>query len=168
VEDQSTALQEELDIFETEIRTGDSSAIMARWKFGQRLNTLKNGKQLPRGVLAQWATKHGVHRSELSARRKFAAKFPTEAEVSTVVESFRSWTRIRQEALIDKPRSKPTDNDEDQVDDKGRNHAVLVRVTGMLEGIESEFLGDDDEPLLTEIVKLVTDLRERKALTAAA
>ena len=75
------------------------------WKFGKRLVDLRNGKKiLQPGVLKEHADREKVHRSELSARMKFADKFPTEEQLSTAVETYKSWTAIRQKPLTNRKR----------------------------------------------------------------
>jgi hypothetical protein len=94
--------EQELDRLEQKIRSSDDDGIRARWAFGKHLLGLRVGKQLPRGVLDAHCKTHGVSRSELSARMKFAEKYPTADEVSTAVGSCRTWTAIRK-TLTDKP-----------------------------------------------------------------
>jgi hypothetical protein len=96
----------ELQRLEGVIRNGDGDSIRARWEFGRYLHMLKKDKkQLPRGVLKHHTDQYHVSRSELSARRKFAEQYPTPDEVSTVMESFRTWTAIKQ-TLTKKPLTK--------------------------------------------------------------
>ena len=62
--------------------------------------TLKKGKQLPRGVLRQLTDEFKVSRAELGERMAFAAKF-TGDELSTIIETLRTWSAIRKHALRD-------------------------------------------------------------------
>jgi hypothetical protein len=86
--------------------------------------TLRDGKkQLPPGMLDELARTVGVVRSELGARMRFAEKYSTEEELSTAVETFRTWTDIRQRGLTDTPRveeqEQETDDDTDAEDEQG-------------------------------------------------
>jgi hypothetical protein len=101
-------LKADLTQLEETIRANETPAIRARWDYGRKILAcyLKPGqKQLAKGLLEAIAEDLGVHRSEVSARLKCAKKYPTEAELSTAVESFKSWTAIKQQALTETPRS---------------------------------------------------------------
>jgi hypothetical protein len=96
----------ELEQLEEVIKKNDACSIRARWHSGNKLLALRKGKQLPKKVLEILVHDFQVSRSELSARMKFATKFQSEAELSNVIESHRTWYPIKQHALTNKPREK--------------------------------------------------------------
>lgn len=106
IEVQSWEFGPELRRLKDLVNKSEDDGLRARWASGHCLLTERKGKLLPRYALAIWAQHLGVHRSELSARMKFAEKYSTEEELSTFIESFKTWHAIRTQALIDKPRSK--------------------------------------------------------------
>lgn len=97
---------ERLKAIEENINEAEDTALIARWESGHHLNTLKQGKQLPRGVLAKVGQELGVGKSELSARMKFATKYPGRDEVSDAIGKFGSWFAIVRDGLTDTPRPK--------------------------------------------------------------
>jgi len=98
-----TTLDADLRRIEDEVRAGDRASIEARWRFGRRLLRRKgDAKQLPNGLREAIIEEHGISRSELAYRLKFAEKYETKEEVSTVVDTYKSWTAIRENALYEK------------------------------------------------------------------
>ena len=143
----------ELHQLEDAVRRSDGDGLRARWESGRCMLTLKVGKQLPQGQLDALAKELGVVRSEINARMKFAAKFPTDAEVSTVVESFRTWSEIKKHALIDVPRRKPATTPQ---------HAgkALQRAIDIVENIDSALLAEADQKLIVTLAEMVRRLKE--------
>jgi len=134
--------------WEDKINKGDGDAIRARWESGRRLVKLKKGRQLPKKMLDLLAVHFHVHRSELTARIKFAGKFSTEDELAKVIGSYRTWFAIKQYALTDKPRpkkKKPND---------------LERVLAIVENIDSATLGEGDYELLGQIEAGIKRLKD--------
>lgn len=84
----------------------ENSAVRWRWHSGRLLLSLRKGRRLPNNTLELLAATFSVSRSDLNARMKLAAKFSTEEELSTVIESYRTWTAIKNQALTDRPRGK--------------------------------------------------------------
>jgi hypothetical protein len=116
--------ESEMRRLEEAVRVSDGQNIRARWESGRYMLTLRDGKkQLPPGMLDELARTVGVVRSELGARMRFAEKYSTEEELSTAVETFRTWTDIRQRGLTDTPRveeqEQETDDDTDAEDEQG-------------------------------------------------
>jgi hypothetical protein len=107
---------EQLRQYEAAIRKSEGGTLKVRWECGHFLNTLRlrgDGK-LPRGLMGKLTKEHGFQKSELYARMDFAAKYPTEADLSDASEKYGSWYRIVREGLTKKsrpkaaPRSQPT------------------------------------------------------------
>jgi hypothetical protein len=92
--------------FEQQITDSEGSGLRARWESGRAMLGLRpeGKKQLPNGKLAELSAALGVHQSELTARMKFAARYPTEAEVTTAMSKFGSWFAIRKAGLKDGER----------------------------------------------------------------
>lgn len=97
---------ETLQKLEVTIKKCEGIALEARWESGHYLNSLKNGKQLPRGLRAECAKALEVSESELTARMKFATKYPSAEELNDAISKFGSWFRIVREGLTDNPRPK--------------------------------------------------------------
>ncbi len=92
------------------IDSREGEALRDRWEFGRELLAARDGKgRLPNGYLTALVERTGKSRSELGYRLQFAEAFPTEAELSTAVDSFRSWTEIREKALKPQPLAQPDD-----------------------------------------------------------
>lgn len=95
----------ELMEIDSRVDGAEHDGIFARWEFGRALlkeRETHGGKQLPHGRLDEVCAATGKSRPEHQFRMQFAAKYPTHEEVSTAVDTFRSWTAIR-ETLTDKP-----------------------------------------------------------------
>jgi hypothetical protein len=82
----------------------DGEGLRARWESGRYMLTLRKGKQLPNGLRDLLAKELGIGGSELTARMKFAEKYPSEQEVTDAIGKFKSWYAITQQALTDTPR----------------------------------------------------------------
>ena len=173
----------ELHQLEADIRRADEAAerdkIRPRWKFGKRLVDLRNGKKiLQPGVLKEHADREKVHRSELSARMKFADKFPTEEQLSTAVETYKTWTAIRQKPLTNRKRkadgnsaaTPPTDDLAIPSRDRctGQLRRILEqlrRIRTSLEDMRGAELGKDDLACLrgifnSEIQQIIAAAKE--------
>lgn len=126
---------------EAQINQGDGDSIRARWESGRRLLWLKKGRQLGKGVLEQLVFDFKVHRSELTARMKFAQKFPTAEQVTEVIATYRTWFGIKQQALTDKPRGPR----------KQPTKSPLARIYVLIQEIDGASLTPEDETLLEAI-----------------
>lgn len=74
----------------------EGDALRDRWEFGQLMIEARDGMgRLPNGYMTALVGRTGKSRSELGYRVQFAERYPTEAELSTAVDSFRSWFDIR-------------------------------------------------------------------------
>jgi hypothetical protein len=131
----------DLKQLENRINTNEHEAIFARWDCGRRiLKFYATGrKQLANGLLDAIAAELGVCRAEVGARIKFARKFPKPDEVSTLVETYKSWSAIRQQALSDKHRA--SSNVETR---------PLQRAWALVRNIDPVTLDDRDLPLIAE------------------
>jgi hypothetical protein len=143
-------LRQDLSALETLITKNEGSAIRARWEYGRKILALyaPGKKQLPNGVLDAIAGDLGAQRSEVSARIKFAKKFPTEAEVSTAIETFGSWWAIKQTALTDKPRPKVSKS----------TRSALQHAFEEVEAIDPATAENDDLALIEEFIALLRRL----------
>jgi hypothetical protein len=103
---EQVAWAEELKRLEKEIRKSDDGGLHLRWESGREMLRLRGGKRLPNGYLRNMEKAFKVHRSELTSRMKFAEKFPTEEQLTTV--SSKSWFEIRQKVLTDTPKGGKT------------------------------------------------------------
>lgn len=97
-----------------------------------------------------------MHRSEVGARVKFAKKFPTEAELSTAVETHKSWTGIRQEALTNKPRGGT------------QQKSDLRRAYDLIENIAPGTLHPSDVSLIEEMIETLHRLNANMITEQAA
>jgi hypothetical protein len=86
-------LQDTLRQIEERIKTSEGDSIIARWEFGRALLQRRDGKQLPKGVLAAVVKEHGISRSEIGHRMRFAETFARD-EVANAVSDFGSWREI--------------------------------------------------------------------------
>jgi hypothetical protein len=98
--------------YERQIVGAEGTGIEARWHFGQILLRYREGKQLPNGLLDAVMEEHGLGRSEVQYRMQFAEKFPNEDDVSRAVDTFKSWSRVKSEALPRKAGTKRNDDNE--------------------------------------------------------
>lgn len=148
---------------EKSISGNDGASIRSRWEFGHYMLGLKKGKQLPNGTIAQFAREVNRHPSELSSWMKFAAKYPTEQQLSDVIRDFRNWYRITHKALPDKPHeSKP-------------QKTATRRVIKLLEGFDAAELSDHEilnvkQTLLDVIAGINRQIesRRKEAVSVAA
>lgn len=88
---------ERLVLIDKQIDENESTALRARWEFGHQMLTARDGKKrLPDRYLAELIERTGKSQRELSYRQQFAEVFPTEEELCTAVQSFESWTAVRE------------------------------------------------------------------------
>lgn len=93
---------ERLVRIEERIGAAEGSGLRARWEFGRELLAARDGKgRLPNGYLKAITERTGAGRSELGARMKFAELYPTEAELSDAIGTFRSWYQVVHQALTE-------------------------------------------------------------------
>jgi hypothetical protein len=150
--------------FEDTIRQADKTAnaheqtgLRVRWQSGTVLLWRRHnygGRRLPNRMLKELSAALTVHPSELTARTKFAEKFPTEEQLTNVISQFKTWYAIKQKALTDTPREKQVIH-------------PLVRIVTLLEKVDPETLTMDDHPLLTRLEDLVGKLHRALAEVAA-
>jgi len=142
----------ELKRLEDAIDQSDNDGLVARWKSGQHMLTQRKGRaSVPRGLLDVWSHLLGVHRSELTARMKFAEKFPEE-ELTNVISKFRTWFDIKQQALTDKPRGRKKE--------KKTASAILLHAFNAVEGIDALNLTVKDHPVILRFAALINRVRE--------
>lgn len=84
---------------EERIDGAEGDAIMARWEFGRALLAERVGKQLPKGRLALIVTATGKSQREIGFRLRFAEHCSSREEVCTAVQTYKSWTAIREQLL---------------------------------------------------------------------
>jgi hypothetical protein len=153
---QQAETEAELKQIEKRIETRDAEGVPDRWESGRILLRLRGGrKQLPHGLADQLVKSLGIHRSELTARMKFAEKFPEE-ELTNVISQFKTWFAIKQQALTNKTRT--TGPDQERAADRQAKKAF-----DLLESIESAEFGKDGLDWLIKIDKQV-----KRHLEAAA
>jgi hypothetical protein len=100
------AWEAELTQIEEAVNAAEGDGLRARWDSGHYLLAKRVGKQLPRGMRAILTDGLKVHGSEITARMKFAEKSSTNEALANVVSKFKTWHRIKQEALTTTPREK--------------------------------------------------------------
>ncbi len=77
------------------IDANESDALRARWEFGHQMLAARDGMgRLPNGYLSALVQRTGKSRAELGHRARFAAKFPTEEELSNALDSYGSWFEV--------------------------------------------------------------------------
>jgi hypothetical protein len=97
---------EEMRSVEKKVREGDLAGLQARWESGRYMVKCRDGKkQLPSGLLKAFTKALRVHRAELTARMKFAEKFPDADALTNVISKFKTWYSIKQNALTERPRA---------------------------------------------------------------
>lgn len=148
----------ELHRLENLISTNERESIEARWDSGRRILAFypSGKKQLAKGVLDAIAKELRVHRSEVGARVKCAKKYPSKAELSTIIESSRSWSAIKQEALTDKPRSKQSKT------------TKIERAFRLVEDIDSAILDMRDLPTIETFIEHLQRLASAIVILKAA
>ena len=96
-------LGRDLRRLEDKIRGGDRAGIEARWEFGRRLLERRgDAKQLDKGLITAIVAEFGISASEVRHRIRFAEKYPARDEVSNMLETYRTWREIMQNALYGK------------------------------------------------------------------
>lgn len=84
---------------EERIVGNEGDSIQARWEFGKTLLDHREGKQLPKGLLAAVVKEHGISRTEIWRRMQFAEKCTTKDEVLHARSTYSSWRQIVSKAL---------------------------------------------------------------------
>ena len=99
------------------VRASENDGLLARWEFGKELVDLREGKQLPKGLLEEIGEKFDLGHSEIQKRMLFATTFPTRKEVSDAVTHFPTWREMTHTGLVQKPKpkSKPKTAGEEEV-----------------------------------------------------
>lgn len=92
--------------WDARVDAAEDDGIRARWEYGKALLHRRVGKQLPKGLLDEECQKTGKSATELRYRMLFADRFATKPEVINVVDDFRSWHAIVNEALAKPPPSR--------------------------------------------------------------
>ena len=86
---------EQLVSIDHRIDQHEGAGLRDRWEFGRLMLAARDGAgRLPNGYLSALVERTGKSRSELGYRVQFAAVV-SEEELSTVVDSYRSWTELR-------------------------------------------------------------------------
>jgi hypothetical protein len=144
----------ELQQLEDTVRRSEGDGLRARHQSGRLMLPFKKGKQLPKGMLNDLVKKLGACRLELGRRMTFAAQY-TEAELSTAVESGKSWTEVRK-ALTTKSR-KPKAPTQDACDDTAaRDRKEFVR--GIVESIRDLETRSPDETDIAQLQRAIQHL----------
>lgn len=77
------------------IDANESTALRARWDFGQQMLAARDGAgRLPNGYLAQLVERTGKSRTELKYRAIFATRYPSEAELVNALTLSPSWFEV--------------------------------------------------------------------------
>jgi len=84
---------------EERIGSAEGEGLRARWEFGHELLAKREGKLLPRGLLAKVCEQTGASRWEVQKRVQFAEKYPTDVELCDAITQFGSWYAIVHHAL---------------------------------------------------------------------
>jgi hypothetical protein len=100
----SDALLKTLARIEKSVRASDGEAILARWDFGHAVLEQRQGKQLPKGLLAEICERTGLHHTEVSFRVRVAEHYERSQLETLVSSSSPTWTAIR-DGL---PKKRPT------------------------------------------------------------
>jgi hypothetical protein len=154
---------------EDELRHGESIGLLARWKSGQQMSTLKRGrKQLPPGVVKELAAALERDPSEVRARMKFAELYRTEEEVSHVVRELGSWHQIRKHGLKNRRQEADgTVTDAEPVTETAPTTTAessyshsLQRVLDFIENIDSAELTQRDLELLAQVANRTHRLQD--------
>jgi hypothetical protein len=148
---------------EQRIHQGDRAAIEARWEFGRRLLVRRgDAKQLERGLQEAIVTQHGISRSEVLHRMRFAAKYPDQKQVSNMLDTWRTWREITQHALYEKrvkaapPKSTKSEG------------FVFDKIRHLLEMVDEQKLWLELDGLAMMLEKNLSGMTKLKLLEAAA
>jgi hypothetical protein len=70
--------------------------LTARWEFGRLVaaEAEANGGRLPHGRLDEIADALEMSRTEVGNRRRFAERYPTDADLANALASFESWRQV--------------------------------------------------------------------------
>jgi hypothetical protein len=155
---------------EAQIVTADAAGIRQRWMWGLRLlhdpNAFSSGStQLRPGVadqLTQSAAKRGLKLSEREIRYRLqcARAYLTEAEFSTAVLNFRTWSELRDSGFPAYPAAAeeaPADWRTDAERTSDRNRAYLDATNGM----DAMFPLRDFEPIETSLEDLEIFMKQQ-------
>ena len=102
--DHALAMLVEMD---ARVNGAEHDGIWARWEFGNALlveRAANGGKQLPHGRLDEVCAATGKSEREIRYRIQFAEQHPTKEKVGTAVQTFSSWTQIRDSLTPDTPK----------------------------------------------------------------
>jgi hypothetical protein len=91
---------------EERLAADEADGLEARWEFGRALLRRREGKKLPKGVLAAIVKELGVSRTEIQYRVQFAETFPDREALSNALDNHGSWRRVVR-ALPKKKTSTP-------------------------------------------------------------
>jgi N6-adenosine-specific RNA methylase IME4 len=81
----------------------EGAALRDRWEFGRLMLAARDGAgRLPNGYLASLVERTGKSRAELGFRVQFAARYPTEAELSNALGSSPAWSEVIRGLKLDK------------------------------------------------------------------
>jgi hypothetical protein len=151
------ALEDTINAHQDIINANERPSICARWESGRKILLLypKNKKQLRNGQLDEIAEALDVSRSEVGARIKFARKYP-ETELSTVIESYKSWSAIRQEALTEKKKA------------PAKEKSPLQQALNLVKRLEPGTLDADDLEVIKQLREMLAGLAEGIEVTRAA
>jgi hypothetical protein len=98
-------IDKRIDVAEEQVTDSIRESLRDRWEFGKLMLAERKGKQLPKGRMAELVEATGKSETELSFRARFAARYSTEDEVCTAIQTFTSWAQLK------KSLPKPREND---------------------------------------------------------
>lgn len=86
---------------EAKIDAAEGEAILERWEVGRELIAMvpEGGKQLPNGLLDDYAKASGKSRSEIKYRCQFARQYRTREQVANALATYGSWFAFVNDAL---------------------------------------------------------------------
>lgn len=94
---------ERLVHIDRQIDENESTALRARWEFGQQMLAARDGAgRLPNGYLRRLVDRTGKSTTELGRRARFASMYPTEEELAHAVGTFPSWHELAKALKADK------------------------------------------------------------------
>lgn len=161
----STA-NDEFVVIDRKIDKNESTALRARWEFGQLMLAARGGDgRLPNGFLADLVERTGKSRSELKYRMQFAEKHPTEEELANALANFTSWRELAQSFSAGGDIIKEKPSRERAAGRRLANDADFLR-TAIAEGLQPEDVDGIRTDLLAAKVGIEKALADLDAIGA--
>jgi hypothetical protein len=141
----STSLEEyvqidkRIDAAEEQATDNVRESLRDRWEFGKRMLAERKGKQLPKGRMADLVKATDKSQRELSYRMQFAEAYPTEEQVCTAMQTFKSWRQVKNklskppDPAKPKPAPKPHARHDEvvELDKQGLTQQEIADQTGI-------------------------------------